>query len=100
MSAIFLAKGTMTLERNERKASVIFGELIEGTIEKGMHVSIPFNPSLSMTCEVESVEYKDVKLGSESYIALVLTTEGEPEEEAELIMALNINNEELKVAYL
>ena len=89
----------MTLERNERKASVIFGELIEGTIEKGMHVSIPFNPSLSMTCEVESVEYMDVKLGSESYIALVLTTEGEPEE-AELIMALNINNEELKVAYL
>jgi len=97
MNAKFLAKGTMAFDRDGRKITLIYGDVIEGEVKQGMYVNIPFNPSFSMACEIESVEFIDIKIGVESYVALLLKTEEDPDEEAELIMGLNISDEELQV---
>ena len=59
--------------------NIEYGDVIEGEVKQGMHVNIPFNPSFSMACEIESVEFIDVKIGVESYVALLLKAEEDPD---------------------
>ena len=96
MNAKFKAKGTTILHKGEIRA-VIYGDIIEGEVQKGMHVQIPFNDSVFMGSEIESVEYMDKSENKDSYIALVIKPEENPDEEAEFIQGLNIGDEILEI---
>ena len=53
--AKFHAKGSFKIDRNGLR-TVIFGDIVDGTIRHGMKIHIRFNDSLSMTSEIEAVE--------------------------------------------
>jgi len=90
------AKGTAIICKREKRL-VIYGDIVEGTVKKGMYVLIPINPSFSLSIEIESVEYMDNIKEKESYIALVLKPEENVEEEIDLIQCLDIGDEVLEI---
>jgi hypothetical protein len=90
------SKGTTIISKREKRL-VIYGDIVEGTVKKGMYVLIPINSSFSLRIEIESVEYMDKIKEKESYIALVLKPEENVEEELELIQCLNIGDEVLEI---
>ena len=96
MTAKLYAKGAKAIDRGEKRA-VIFGDILEGEIHKGMIVRIPFNSKFAMYCEIENVVHADRIKEEESSIALVLKPDENPDEEAALILDMDIGNEVLEV---
>lgn len=86
----------MTLNLEGVRA-VVYGDVVEGTIKKGMKLIIPLNGSLSMSAVIEEIEFLDKRPEKIAHMALVLDPEGEPEETADLIMSLGIIDETLEV---
>jgi hypothetical protein len=99
MNAKIDVKGTMTIEFPKGKRTVVYGDIIEGEAKKGMSLFIPFNSSFSMSQEIESIEFVDIKIGEESYVGLVLKPEESPEEELHFYKGLKFANEFLIIGY-
>ncbi|MEJ2612521.1 MAG: hypothetical protein P8179_21290 [Candidatus Thiodiazotropha sp.] len=99
MKAKIDVKGTMTINFPAGKRTVVYGDIVEGEAKKGMSLFIPFNFSFSMTPEIESIEFVDIKIGEESYIGLVLKPEESPDEELNFYKGLNFTNEVLTIGY-
>ena len=94
--AKFHAKGSFKIDRNGLR-TVIFGDIVDGTIRHGMKIHIRFNDSLSMTSEIEAVELVDRITDRVSHVALVLRVEEDADEEADLFASLNVGDEVLEV---
>ncbi len=97
MSAKFHAIGTMTLDLDGIRG-VIYGDVVEGTVKEGMSITIPFSSALNMTAVIEAIEFLDNVSEKISHIALVIDPEGDPEESAELITSLGIEDEVLEIS--
>lgn len=64
-----------------------------------MSLFIPLNSSLSMKSKVESVEFIDIEVGGEFYVALVLKIEESAEDELDFYKGLNFTGEILEIRY-
>lgn len=77
MSATFKVVGTFALR--SRKQLVVFGEIIEGDIARGMELTVP---STAATTRVDSIEYVDFRTLNTHYPALVLHSDADRELDA------------------
>ena len=92
MSAVITVRGTFVLKA--RNAFVAYGDLVEGSVSKGMVMQIPLNSSVSVAAEVSGVEMVD---GTPTGSHLALRFDCDDLEDAELLNALNVAGEDLRV---
>ena len=97
MNAKIHVKGMTPIGRPSGRRTVVYGDIVEGEAKKGMSLFIPLNSSLSMTSEIESIEFIDIVIGKESYVALVLKPEESTEEEISFYNSLNFTGEVLEI---
>jgi hypothetical protein len=81
-----------TFELPERGLFVMAGSIVEGEIQVGMFVHVPFNSQLSMTARIRCIEFARHGGGED----VCLCFESVPEM-AEIWRALNIGNETVEV---
>ena len=96
MTTRFHAKGIFKIDRNGPRV-VIYGDVSEGTVRKGMKIAIPLNGATSLMLEIEAVEYLDRRSTREGFVGLVLVPDGADEDNWEIIEALRIEDEFLEV---
>ena len=96
MTIQFNAKGSFTLNKDVLH-SVIYGEIIEGKIEKGMHVLVSLSGAATVEFEIENIEYIDIISEKKSYLGLILKAEDDPEFETEFVESLGIKEEILEI---
>lgn len=99
MSAKIHVKGITCIGHSSGRRAVVFGDIVEGEAKKGMSLFIPLNSSLSMKSKVESVEFIDIEVGGEFYVALVLKIEESAEDELDFYKGLNFTGEILEIRY-
>ena len=97
METKFHAKSTTIVDRSGTR-TVISGDVLEGEIRAGMYVSILLNRALSMTVEIESIEYTVNAEPDKGSVALVLKPEDNAEAEADFIDMLDIQDEILAIS--
>ena len=95
MIAKFNAVGIHTNQRNGQK-NLIYGEIIEGVVSKGMIVNIPFGRSISIYCVIEAVEFMNNREDGKSYVGLVLKCENDDENQS-LLEMLDFKDEILEI---
>jgi hypothetical protein len=95
MIAKFKAVGLYTIQQNGQK-TLIYGEIIEGVVSKGMIVNIPFGRSISIYCVIEAVEFTNIREDTKRYIGLVLKCENGDENQA-LLEMIDFKNEILEI---
>ncbi len=95
MIAKFKAVGIDTNQRKGQKI-LIYGEILEGVVSKGMIVNIPFGRSISIYCVIEAVEFMNNREGGKSYISLVLKCENDDENQS-LLEMLDFKDEILEI---
>ena len=67
----FLAKGMFRIDR-DGPVTVVFGDVVEGVIRKGMAVHIPLDGGLSVAVKIEAIEFVDRIAERISHIGLVI----------------------------
>ena len=92
MSAVFEAVGTLKID--DRRFA-IFGDILNGNVLRGQTVEIPLNKSVSITLDIDSVEFLDLVPEKQSYVAL--TFRKLDEATIELLESLDIRNEPLEI---
>ncbi|MGV7224747.1 MAG: hypothetical protein ACQ9MH_24915 [Nitrospinales bacterium] len=95
MIAKFKAAGIHTIQRNGPR-TLIYGEILEGLVSKGMWVSIPFSRSISIDCLIEAVEFTNFRENAKRNICLVLKCANGDEDQTLLDM-LDFENEILEI---
>jgi len=81
-----------TFEIPDRKLFVMAGSIVEGEIQTGMFVRVPFNSSLVMTARIHSIEFAHRQGGED----VCLCIESEPEL-AEILRGLDIGDETFEI---
>ena len=81
-----------TVEIPDRQLFVMAGSVVEGEIQAGMFVRVPFNPSLDMTARIHCIEFARRHGGED----VCLCIESEPEL-AEVLRGLDIGDETFEV---
>ena len=92
MNATFEAIDTLIIEG---RGFVIYGNILAGEIQSGQTVAIRFNSSISMTLEIDSIEYIDIGRDKKSYVALSFAKLDD--ETIDLLKSLKIGNETLEI---
>jgi hypothetical protein len=77
-----------TFEIPERKLFVLAGSIVEGDIQPGMFIRVPFNSSIQMTVRFHSIEFARRKDGEEPCLCVVVESEL-----AMILRTLNIRDE-------
>jgi len=95
MIAKFKAAGTRTIQRNGPR-TLIYGEILEGLVSKGMWVNIPFGQSISIDCLIEAVEFTNFRENAKRNICLVLKCANGVEDHS-LLEMLDFESEILEI---
>ena len=74
--------------------TVIYGDVAEGEIARGMRIKIPLNGALTTSAAIEAIEFLDRRSEQKGYLALVLNL---TEEEGALLSPREIEGDRLKV---
>ena len=82
------------LKINDRRYA-IYGNILTGEISRGQSVAIPLNGSVSVTLDIDSVEYMDRIHEKTSYVAITFLKLDN--ETVDLLEALDIGNEILNI---
>jgi hypothetical protein len=85
---------TESFALESRSLFVLAGSIVEGDIEPGMLVGIPFNPAVSMTAPIDAIEVALRPGGAED---VCLCFRYADDEELSFWQALNIGEETLEV---
>lgn len=78
-----------------RQEFYLIGRMMEGEIQSGWFVTIPFNSDLGMTIRVSTIE--EVEFPGENNAYLLLTVKSDDEEALDFFLGLNIGSELLDV---
>ena len=97
METKFHAKSTTIVDRSGPRTG-ISGNVLEGEIRADMYVAIPLNRALSVTVEIESIEYTVNAEPDKRSVALALKPEDNAEAEADFIDMLDIQDEILAIS--
>jgi hypothetical protein len=84
-----------TFEMPDRELFVMAGSVVEGEIQAGMFVRVPFNSALEAAARIHCIEYARHLGGSED-VCLCIKSEAD---EFELWRGLNICDEVLEVTF-
>ena len=95
MIAKFYAVGSFYV--HSRNLFVIAGEVIEGSIENGMTVSINLNSQMSIRTIIRTVELAAITFLGQSYTGLVV--DYEDTEELDILNEPGVSDEILEISY-
>ena len=92
----FHVLGTYELDRHGKR-TLLFGDVLDGTVRKDMLIVIPLNDSLNAVCEIEGIEMLNDKVRKQGYVGLLIRGEEEPGDYDGLLASLPLKDKVLEV---